>query len=720
VAAVTTTRHPRESARGGPLARLAALAYRRRGSVVLVWVAALVSAFAIGPRVAGEFSTEFGTAGSESQAAADLVAERFPGSSTDAVDVVWEAADAQAPEAQARVDRFLQRATELEGIGEPQPARVSRDGTVALVRLELERPALDVPAATASRLIELAEAASDGRVRIELGGALIRSAEEGGSPELVGLLAAVVVLLVAFGSPLAVAFPILIALFGLGISLMSVRALAAAIDVPGFAPAIAGVVGIGVGIDYSLLLLTRFRSAVAAGLDPRDAIAETVTTAGRSVVVAGTTVVISFLGLFLLGVPFLYGVAVAVGVAVLVATLAAVTLLPALLAFAGPRVNRLRIPILARDPSAESTPAARWSSFVSRRALPAAALALALLLALAAPALGLRFGFPDAGNDLEGTTTREAYELVSRGFGPGANGPLVLAAELGDEDGRDSLSALASRLRREPGVAFVGEPRLDARRSAAVLTVVPATSPQAAATPELVHRLRNDVLPPFEARGVDVSVGGLTATVVDQGDLVRSRLPLVIGAVVGLSLLFLLVAFRSPVIAVKAAVMNLLAVGAAYGVLALVAEGGAAGRLLGIDGDTPVPPFMPVMMFAILFGLSMDYEVFLLSRIRESYVRQGSSDRAVVEGLAQTARVITAAASIMVAVFLALAVSDEIFLKLLGVGMATAVLLDATVVRMVLVPALMTLFGRANWWLPRRLDRALPRLDVERPDEGRY
>ncbi|MCP9488032.1 MAG: MMPL family transporter [Gaiellaceae bacterium MAG52_C11] len=683
--------------------------------MVLAWIAVFAAAVVVAPRLAGEFSTEFATAGSESQAAAHLIAERFPGTSGDTIEVVWQAgAGARDPAVLDRVERFLEQAERLEGIADAQPARLSRDGTIALARLELDRRALDMPAGTSMRLIELAEEASGQGLRIELGGPPIRNAQEGGSPEVVGLIAAAIILLVAFGSVVAVGLPIAIALFGLGLSVLLIGVLAALIDVPGFAPAIAGVVGIGVGIDYALLILTRFRTALASGREPRAAVAEAVTTAGRSVLIAGTTVVISFLGLFLLGVSFLYGVALSVSLAVLIVMAAAVTLLPALLASAGHRVNRLHIPGLGRAPGADGGRlAGRWSRFIQRRPWPAAILAAVVLLALAAPALGLRFGFPDAGNDQEGTTTRAAYELVSRGFGPGANGPLVLAAELPAAAADEELARLAERLRAEPGVAFVSEPRLNDAGDAALFTVVPASAPQDQATNELVHRLRDDVIPPIETSGLEVHVGGLTASVIDQSDLVGSRLPLLIGAVVGLSFLFLLAAFRSPLIALKAGVMNLLAVGAAYGVLALAAEGGSFGQLLGIDTEAPVPPFMPVMMFAVLFGLSMDYEVFLLSRMREEYLGHGQTGRAVADGLAKTARVITAAAAIMVAVFLALAVGDEIFLKLLGVGMATAIFLDATVVRMVLVPALMQLFGRANWWIPRWLERKLPRLDVD-------
>jgi RND superfamily putative drug exporter len=699
----------------GRLARLADLAYRHRGRMVLAWTAVLAAVVAVAPRLAGEFSAEFATAGSESQAAADLVAERFTGTSGDTIEVVWQAdAGARDPAVLRRVERFLEKGKRLEGVAAAQPPRVSRDGTIALARLELDRPALDVPPETGTSLIDMAEATSGDGLRIELGGPPIRNAQEGGSPELVGLIAAAIILLVAFGSVVAVGLPIAIALFGLGLSVLLIGVLAAVIDVPGFAPAIAGVVGIGVGIDYALLVLTRFRSALASGRDPRAAVVDAVTTAGRSVLVAGTTVIISFLGLFLLGVSFLYGVAVSVSLAVLIAMAAAVTLLPALLAFAGHRVNRLRIPGLGRARAAGGEPlAGRWSHLIQRRAWPAAIFGTVVLIALAAPALGLRFGFPDEGNDQAGTTTRAAYELVSAGFGPGANGPLLLAADLPADGADQELAVLAERVRSEPGVAFVSEPRLNEGSDAALLTVVPTSSPQDSATTALVHRLRDDVVPEMENGGVDVHIGGLTASVVDQSDLVGGRLPLLIGVVVGLSFLFLLAAFRSPLIALKAGVMNLLAVGAAYGVLALAAEGGWFGQRLGIDADTPVPPFMPVMMFAVLFGLSMDYEVFLLSRMREEYLSHGQTSRAVADGLAKTARVITAAAAIMVAVFLAFVVSDEIFLKLLGVGMATAIFLDATVVRMVLVPALMQLFGRANWWIPRWLDRRLPRLDVE-------
>jgi putative drug exporter of the RND superfamily len=667
--------------------------------VVLAWVATLAAVLVVVPRLAGDFGVEFGTPGSESAAAADLLEQHFPQTSGESVNVVWEDS-AGARAAQPRIDRLLTDAKGLEGIGMPSPPRYSPDGTIGLVRLELTDGAMDIDTATGKRLIGLADEASGGGVRVEVGGGLIQQAQEGAPPELVGLLGAAIVLLIAFGSVVAAGLPLLVAIFGLGISATLIGVVAAVVDTPQFAPAVAGLIGIGVGVDYALLILTRFRAALLDGADVHDGLVEAVETAGRSAIVAGGTVVISMLGLAFMGVSFLHGVAISASLAVLVVVIASITLLPALLAFAGRRVDRLRIPGFGRSlRTGGGTLATRWSRLIQRRAGLAALAAAAVLIALTAPALGLRFGFPDEGNDPAGSSTRNAYDLVSRGFGPGSTGPLLVVSEQ-----TSGLDALAGRMRSEEGVSFVTPTRTSPDGHASMFAVMPQSSPQDEATADLVQRLR-DLAP----RGVEV--GGLTAAFVDQSDYVAGRIPVFIAGVVVLSFLLLLLAFRAPLIALKAGVMNLLSVGAAYGIVALAAEGGTFGSLLGVDTDTPVPPFIPVMMFAILFGLSMDYEVFLMSRIREEYLRVGETHQAVTAGLAKTARVITAAAAIMIVVFLAFVTSTEVFLKLMGVGMATAILVDATIVRMVLVPAVMQLLGRANWWIPRWLDRALPRLD---------
>jgi RND superfamily putative drug exporter len=413
----------------------------------------------------------------------------------------------------------------------------------------------------------------------------------------------------------------------------------------------------------------------------------------------------------------MYGVAISAALAVLVVMLASITLLPSLLAYLGPNVDRLRIPLLGRNLDAKQdgeSPAARWSHAVQRRPWTAAIAATAILLALAAPALGMRLGFPDAGNDPPDTMTRQAYDLISEGFGPGANGPLVIAAELPDAESKADVQALTTMLRQDAGVAYVAPPKFNDDGTAAILTVIPTTSPQDEATSELVDRIRGDVIPQtFEGSNATALVGGVNAALEDQSEYITDRMPIFIIGVVGLSFLLLLVAFHSPFISLKAAVMNLLSVSAAYGVMTLVAQGGAVGELIGIDHEVPIAPFMPVMMFAILFGLSMDYEVFLISRIREEYLKDGNTRRAVADGLAKTARVITAAAAIMVVVFLAFVASPEVFLKLFGIGLAAAIFLDATLVRMVLVPAVMQLLGERNWWIPDWLERMLPRIEVE-------
>jgi putative drug exporter of the RND superfamily len=706
------------------LARLADICYRRRGRVVLAWIAAMVVIIGLGSSLAGEYNADYDTPGSESEAASGLTEREFDGYSGQEVYVAWEDPDgARSPQAQQEVQAFLDEAKQVDHVVAETPIRISEDGTIGATTLPLTIPGWEVEKKDGERLVALAEEHSGDGLEIKLGGDPIYRAQESGSPEGYGLLGAAIVLLIAFGSVVAAGLPLAIALVGLGISSAGLIVLLAnVVDVPDWTTALSGLIGIGVGIDYALLVLTRFRAALKEGKDRHDAIAESLTTAGRSVIIAGLTVVIAVLGLALTGLPYMYGVAISASLAVLVVMLAAVTLLPALLSYLGPRVDRLRIPLLGRTLRAEGnshSPAARWSHAVQRRPWTAAIVATAVLLALAAPALGMRLGFPDAGNDPPDTMTRQNYDLQTEGFGPGTNGPLVIAAELPEPGARADIEALVRRLRGEEGIDFVADPVINQDGTAAIMTATPTTSPQDAETEDLVNRLRDDVVPAeLAGTGIDAEIGGVTAALKDQSEYMKDRLPLFTIGVVGLSFLLLLVAFHSPLISLKAAIMNLLSVSAAYGVMTLVAKGGAVGELIGIDHEVPIAPFMPVIMFAILFGLSMDYEVFLVSRIREEYLKHGDTRRAVADGLAKTARVITAAAAIMVVVFLAFVTAPDVFLKLFGIGLASAIFLDATVVRMVLVPAVMQLLGSRNWWIPDWLDRILPRVDVERVAVG--
>jgi len=688
--------------------------------MVLAWLAATVLIIAVGSALKGEFNADYNTPGSGSKAASDITQQRFGGYSGQEIYVVWkDTGGALSPAARGRLGTFFAEAQKVEHVAPHTPIRLSRDRTIGASTLPLTVPGWDVTKGQGQQLIDAANRNSAGGLQIKLGGDPIHAAEGGSSPEGIGFLAAAIVLLIAFGSLVAAGLPLVIALVGLGISSGGLIALLAnLIDVPDWTTAVSGLIGIGVGIDYALLVLTRFRSALQDGKDRHDAVVEAVTTAGRSVIIAGGTVVIAVLGLCLTGLSYMYGVAISASLAVLVVAVASVTLLPALLSYLGPRVDRLRIPLVSRsrplDGGGRESPAARWSHAVQRRPWVAAIAATAVLLALAAPALGMRLGFPDAGNDPPGKMTRQAYDLNTEGFGPGSNGPVVVAATLPNAAAKPRVAAFAGRLRAQRGVAFVTPPRFNAAGDAALITLIPTTSPQDEATKDLVKRVRDDVVPgALRGSGIDVQVGGVAAALEDQSEYIKARMPLFIVGVVGLSFLLLLVAFHSPLIALKAGIMNLLSVSAAYGVMTLAANGGGLSNLIGIDHEVPVAPFMPVMMFAILFGLSMDYEVFLISRIREEYLKHGDTSRAVADGLAKTARVITAAAAIMVVVFLAFLASQEVFLKLLGIGLASAVFLDATLVRMVLVPAVMQLLGKANWWIPSWLERVLPQLDVE-------
>ena len=722
--------------RPGPLGRLAEACFRHRGRTVLAWLLSLGTAVVLSATLGGDFEADYSAPGSDSSQAQELLEERFPALAGDTVDVVVRAEDGVTrPDVRSDVEALLQ---ELAGrphvaeVADPYetPGAVSPDGRTlrAQLRLDVVNP-LDVPRSESEELIALAETASRPGMEVALGGQVVVQGEaaEIGS-EAIGLAAAAVILLLVFGSVVAAGLPLLVALAGLAVSSSLTGVLLAVVAAPDWSTALATMMGIGIGVDYALLMVTRFREWRAVGLDPRAATVATLDTAGRAVVVAGTTVVISMLGLFAMGLSFMRGAALVTILAVLVVVVASVTLFPALLGYLGRHVERLRLPLGDRRPAVSAAgghvePSRRWlawSRLVETRRWTAAALGVLVLLALASPFLGVRYGFPDSGNNAPDTQTRRAYDLLSDGFGPGSNGPLLLVADLSASGGDEStLAAVTESVGATDGVVAVTAPVLDPSGDVAVSTVVPEAGPQAESTERLVTRLRDTTLPAALAgTGADVHVGGVTAVSIDSTDNIARRLPLLIGGVVLLSMVVLVLSFRSLAVAAKAAAMNLLSVAAAYGVVALVLEGGWAGGLVGVSTETPLPAFVPVLMFAVLFGLSMDYEVFLVSRMRESWLRTGDNARAVLEGLASTGRVITAAAAIMIAVFAAFVPSSDVVLKVIGIGMASAILIDATVVRLLLVPAVMHLLGRANWWLPAWLDRRLPQLHVEgRPEQ---
>jgi RND superfamily putative drug exporter len=586
-----------------------------------------------------------------------------------------------------------------------------------------------MPVEDTERLLAAADAAETEDVEIALGGDAVRLAEQPqtGSTEMLGLIAAAVILLIVFGSLVAAGLPLAMAIGGLVVSASLVGVVAAVVDVPDFAQVLGALLGIAVGIDYALLMVTRFREWRAVGLDPETATVATLDTAGRAVLVAGGTVMVSMAGLFAMGMSIMDGTAVVTMVAVLAVMAAATTLFPAMLGFLGRWIDRLRLPLGGRRTARVAAdghvvPAlgwVRWSRLVQRHSAVAAIGAVALLLTMAVPFLGVNLAIPDAGNDPADTSHRQAYDLLAEGFGTGAGSPLLVVADLtGALDGERVLGELRSALGDTAGVAEVAPPQVNPDGDTALITVAPTTGPQDDATEDLVRTLREDVIPTAtEGTGAEAYVGGRAATTIDLNASLVDRLPLLIGGVVVVAMLLLLVAFRSPVIALTAAVMNLLSVAAAYGVLAFFLEGGWAGGLIGIDSPAPMAGYAPVIMFALLFGLSMDYEVFLISRMRETWVRTHDNSRAILAGLAGTGRVITAAAAIMIVVFAALIPIDNVVMKTFGVGMVAAILVDATIVRMLLVPAVMQLLGRSNWTLPPLMERWVPQLHVEgRPD----
>lgn len=722
----------------------------------------------------GAFETRFSIPDSQSLRALDLLQDAFPNSDsiTDAQIVFESPSGFDDPEVRAAIDMFL--ASIVAGVDGVRitspyddPNLVSQNGTIAYAMVGLpsgesqgdqERVGTEIRA-VGDPIIEAGDLPAD--LVVEYGGDPFVSFELPES-EVVGLLAAIIILVLAFGSVLAMGLPIGTALVGLGTGIAIITILSHVMEMPEFVVQIGAMIGIGVGIDYALFIVTRFREGLRANLSPEEATVDAIDTAGRAVLFAGITVMISLLGMYMMGMKFIYGLAIGGSATVGVMVIAALTLLPALLSLVGHRIDvttraalwsliafaslslfgiiflgtidlllvgllvavvivalsfvvrSWRTPIKHRAPKPKDQQFwFRWSRFVQKRPWTSFIAGLGVLLVLTIPLFGMRLALSDNGNRAEWQTARRAYDLLAEGFGPGFNGPLQLVAEVPEGTSQDTIDRIGAAVAADPDVVFVS-PAIPAPGNLVLWKVVQRESPQAKGTAELVHRLRDEVLPPVVAdSGVVVNVGGFTAIGVDLSDYFGRRVFLFVAAVLVLSFLLLMAVFRSLLVPLKAVVMNLLSIGAAYGIVVAIFQWGWGADLIGIGAAGPIDPFIPMMLFAIVFGLSMDYEVFLLSRMKEEFDRTGDNATAVADGLAATARVITAAALIMVAVFGSFVAGDDRTVKLFGMGLAVAVLIDATLVRMVLVPATMELLGARNWWIPKWLDRVLPKIDVE-------
>jgi putative drug exporter of the RND superfamily len=702
------------------MSSLARWCFRRRFVVLGLWLAGLIVLGVSYGAVGNQYTDEFTLPGTESTRALELLEKSFPTQSGDTAQIVWQASNVKEPRTQGRVDDLLGQVRKIPHIVEVKPGATSKDGTIAYATVNFDKLFQDVPRSSYDKLISAAEDATGNGLRVELGGNGIQQAQQaegGGGTEFLGILLAGIVLFVAFGSLFATVIPLVTAIFALGAGLSAAGLLAGVINIATFAPQLATLIGLGVGIDYALFIITRHRNAIMAGKSPEDAVALALNTSGRAVLFAGTTVCIAILGMILLGVDFLNGVAIATTVAVLFTMLAAITLLPAWLGIIKMKaLSRRERRILATEGPHEAHARgfwARWAAFVQRRPTALAIAAAALMLVLAIPFFSLRLGSSDAGNDPASKTTRQAYDLLAKGFGPGFNGPLQLVTQ---NASKETLATLSAAVKKDPEVVAVAPAITNKGGDVSIIQVTPRHAPQDKETSDLITRLRDQTVPE-NAGGARVYVGGLTAIFDDFAEVLTAKLPLFIGVIVLLGCLLLMIAFRSVVVPLTAAAMNLLAAGAAFGVVTAVFQWGWGSWLIDIGRNGPIEAFLPVMLLSILFGLSMDYQVFLVSRMHEEWAHTHDNPRAVRVGQADTGRVITAAAGIMILVFGSFVLLNQRVISEFAIGLAAAVLLDAFVLRTVLVPALMHKFGRANWWLPRGLDRMLPHVSVD-PSEA--
>jgi putative drug exporter of the RND superfamily len=713
--------------------KLAHWSFSHRRVVLAVWLIVVIGVTVIHSAAGSNYKDSFKLSGTESADAQALLKGNSPQAAGDVDHIVMATEDGKSitePSVKSGMTAMLEKVATLPHVGSVASpyapgasSQISKDGRIAYATVTFDEAASELPTGAIERVVTVAQDAAHEGLDVQLGGQAIGQTDKPSvSGTAFGFIAAAIVLFLVFGSFFAMFMPLLTAGFALGAGVSVIGLLSNAITMASFSSELSLLIGLGVGVDYALFIVTRFRQGLLRGLSPEEAVADALDTSGRAVLFAGITVCIALLGMFTLGVSFLYGVAIAASVVVAMTVLSALTLLPALLGFAGTRIlGRKTRRALAEGTLSESdeSPAwRRWAGVLQRRPALFAAGAAVLLLVIAIPFLSIRLGSSDEGNDPSSTTTRQAYDLLAEGFGPGFNGPLQLVAAVpnkGAEEGFDRVLAAAKKTEDVVEVTAAKViPGANGNAAVATANVVPAGSPQDASTTDLLHRLRDETIPDATANGgPTVLVGGQTAVFEDFSGVLSQKLPLFIGVVVLLSFLLLMAVFRSIVVPAMAAIMNLLSAGAAFGVITAVFQWGWGASLIGVDRTGPIEAFLPVMVFAILFGLSMDYEVFLVSRIYEEWRRRGDNREAVIHGLAATARTITAAAAIMVLVFGAFVLGGERVIELFGIGLASAVFLDAVIVRSVLVPSLMLLTGKANWWLPAWLDRLIPHLNVE-------
>ncbi len=719
------------------MAALARWCISRRLTVILLWLAALVG-LTVAASVAGSaYSSNYHVPGTESDRATVLLQQAFPGQSGDSDTIVWHTGSGTVrdPAVKARMTAALNEvahAPRVASVTSPYAVtdaaagqgQISRDGHTAYATVTFDAPSNDLKAAQVQRVVDAAKSGAGPDVQVALGGDGIALTQKssGHLSEFIGVGVAAVVLLVAFGSFAAMLLPIATALVGVGTAYMAIGLLGHLMTVADFAPMLGMLIGLGVGIDYALFIVTRHRRGLKRGLPVHEAAERAIATSGRAVVFAGGTVCIAVLGMLILNLSFLNGVAIAACLTVLLTVAASITLLPALLGLIGERAlsrrERRRLAEHGPQPELPTGFAARWSAFVERHPRKLAAIAAVVMALLALPTLSLHLGTSDQGNGPRTATTRQAYDMLADGFGPGVNGPLQIVTQASDGASKVAVARLTDALHETSGVASVSASDAQRNGDIQVITVVPSTSPQSQATSTLIQHLRHTVIPrAAQGSSLQAYVGGPTAGYDDFASVIVGKLPLFVGVVISLGCALLLMAFRSVGIPLKAALMNVIAVASSFGIVTAVFQWGWGSEGLGLGRAGPIEPFLPVIMVSVLFGLSMDYQVFLVSRMYEEWRETGDNRRAVRVGLAETSRVINSAAIIMISVFLAFVLSGDRVIAMFGIGLASAVALDAFVLRTLLVPALMHLLGGANWWLPRWLDRRLPRIGIEGPAE---